>query len=643
MTNDIGSAGINKLICIVNNQNVMKQDEKLFEQFPPVSTEAWLEKIKTDLKGADFAKKMVWKTNEGFQVMPFYRSENLKDLKHTGSLPGEFPFVRGGKRNNEWFVRQNIETASYKDANKKALDVLMKGVDSLGFSITDPETISAENFKILTNSVFAEIVELNFSSAGRAKEIVQSLMAALKASGTDLNKVKGSVEADPIGRLMVNGKLCVPVKDGLDYLAGLMTESTPMPLFRTVQVNAANFSNAGADIVRELAFGLSLGNEYLSQLTDRGIDIDTAASKTGFTFAIGSNYFMEIAKLRAARLLWSLIVKAYNPQSPEVCRMNILSVTGEWNKTMYDPYVNMLRTQTEAMSATLGGTDALVVEPFDSAFSEPGVFSERIARNQQLLLKEEAHFDKVVDPGAGSYYIENLTSMIADAAWKLFLEVEDRGGFLKALNEGFIQASVETMASKRLADIAGRKEILLGTNQYPNFTEKLSEKTDFARAFKPTAKPDGAEVKPLTIIRGAGEFERLRLASEKSEKRPSVFILATGNPAMRLARAQFSSSFFGCGGYRIIDKGSYGTIADGVTAAIASQAELVVLCSSDEEYATLAPEAFDMLGGKAIMIVAGAPECIDDLKKKGIEHFISIRSNVLDTLKHFHGTLGIKL
>ena len=562
-------------------------------------------------------------------------------MKLPKTVPADFPFVRGGKRDNTWFVRQNIEVDSYKDANIKALEILMKGIDSLGFTLPEPEKMSLDGFRVLLEGIHPEVIELNFAPAGKAREVVQYLLEVLKSRKANLSNIRGGVEADPLGRLMVNGKLCVPVKEGLDYLAALVTDAAELPNFRVLQVNAANFSNAGADIVKELAFGLSLGNEYLSQLTDRGIAIETAASKTGFTFAIGSNYFMEIAKLRAARLLWAAIVKAYNPKSLAVCRMNILSVTSEWNKTLYDPYVNMLRTQTEAMSATLGGTDSLLVLPFDTAFAKPEAFSERIARNQQLLLKEEAHFDKVADPGSGSYYIENLTKMIADASWKLFLEVEEKGGFLEALKAGFIQSKVEEMASKRRSDISKRKEVFLGTNQYPNLKEKLTEKADLTRAFATDKSDGGTEVTPLRIARGAEEFEKLRLAVDNASKRPSAFILAAGNPAMRLARSQFSSNFFGCAGYRIIEKDPYKTVSEGVAAALEAKADIIVLCSSDEEYATLAPEAFRLTGGKAIFVVAGAPECTDDLKKAGIEHFINIRSNVLETLKQFNKLTGI--
>lgn len=622
----------------------MKEEQKLFEDFNPVTTEEWIEKITKDLKGADYNKKMVWKTNEGFSVQPFYREENMAGLNHLGTMPGAFPFVRGGKQEtNSWYIRQNIEVDDYSAANRKALDLLMKGVDSLGFIISDPNTISARNLEALLAGIYTESIELNFRSEGKARELVQGLVSILQSRTADLSALRGSVEADPIGRLMVNGKLCVPISDGLDYLAELVKDSKSLPGFRVVEVNAANFSNAGADIVTELAFGLSLGNEYLAQLTARGIEPSLAASKTGFIFGIGSNYFMEIAKLRAARLLWALIVKRYDKVTESACRMNILSVTSEWNKTVYDAYVNMLRTQTEAMSAALGGTDSMVVAPFNSHFTRPDEFSERIARNQQLLLREEAHLDKVIDPAAGSWYIENLTHMIADRAWKLFLEIEEKGGFLKALQAGIIQEKVGAVASKRVDDISKRREILVGSNQYPEYKEKMPSRADKTRIFSSDNISDQSEVKPLKLFRGSEEFEKLRLAAEESKVQPSVFILAAGNPAMRLARTQFTSNFFACGGYRIIDNGAYNSVEDGARAALESKAEIVVICSSDEEYAVMAPAAFDILEGKTCFVVAGAPESMEELRKKGIEHFISIRSNLLDTLREFHKLIGIEI
>ena len=337
----------------------MSQQEKLFDQFPPVTTKEWMDKITADLKGADFDKKLVWKTKEGFNLKPFYRKEDTEILPFIDSLPGDFPYIRGNRKNgNSWFIRQNIEVTDYQEANKKALDILMKGIDSLGFVINDPDSINEKNINSLLKDIHFESVEINFLSNGKAKELLENVITAFSKTDSVLSKIKGSVEADPLGRLMINGTLCIPVESGLDYLASLTEMASSLPHFRTIRVNGSSFTNAGCDIVKELALSLSMANEYMSQLTGRGISSDLAASKICFNFGTGSNYFFEIAKLRAARLLWAMVVSAYESKDAESSIMNINSITSKWNKTVYDPYVNLLRTQTEAMSAALGGCDS---------------------------------------------------------------------------------------------------------------------------------------------------------------------------------------------------------------------------------------------------------------------------------------------
>jgi len=360
-----------------------------------------------------------------------------------------------------------------------------------------------------------------------------------------------------------------------------------------------------------------------------------------FTFGIGPDFFPEIAKLRAARMLWAEIVKAWDPESGEAGKMHIHSVTGRWNKTLFDPYVNMLRTQTEAMSAVLGGAESITVEPFDAVFRSADDFSEGIARNQQLLLMEEAHLDKVADPGAGSYYIEELTAMTAREAWRLFIEIENEGGFLAALRKGMIQQRISEAAATRKADMARRKEVLLGTNQFPDFREKKSPEHDNEKLFTEYTPSSEEEVKPIIPARGADEFEKLRLATERSGRRPLAFMLTIGDLAMRRARAQFSSNFFAVAGYEVKDNNGFASIAEGVNAAMEVKADVIIICSSDDEYATLAKEAFAAIAGKAVFVVAGNPPCTDELKAAGVEHFISVRSNVLETLQIFNRILGI--
>ena len=456
----------------------MGKKEKLFELFPPVSTKEWMQKIIADLKGADFKTKMVWKTREGLEVMPFYRHEDIENLKYIDSFPGEFPFLRGKKSsNNNWRIRQNIIVTDYNAANRKAQELISKGVDSLGFIIADPESVSQENFNILLKDIAREAVELNFLSNGKAKEIVGYLISYLNRNGVDLQNIKGAIEADPLSRLMINGTLCIPVPDGFDYLAAVAGLTSALPRFRAIHLNASGFGNAGADIVQELAFGISMGAEYMVQLTGRGIKADDAASKIRFSFSIGSDYFSEISKIRAARVLWSAVISRFNPGYRSSAAMEIHCTTSEWNKTSHNLHSNMLRTQAEAMAAILGGADSLTVEPFDAVIRQPDEFSERIARNQQLILKEESYFGKVVDPSGGSYYIENLTHLIADNAWKLFLEIEEYGGFLASLKKGFIQKKIKESAAKCKTNISGKKIIFPETIQDPVNDEKIQPET----------------------------------------------------------------------------------------------------------------------------------------------------------------------
>jgi methylmalonyl-CoA mutase len=614
-----------------------KSNQTLFHEFPPVSTEKWMAKITADLKGADFEKKLVWKTNEGFNIQPFYREQDLTNIGYLNSLPGEFPFVRGTKTKNQWLVRQDINVQNPAKANEKALNLLTKGVNAIGFVFEDKKLITKGNVAILLKHITSNDVELNFSTKHSNLKLLQILIEVLKDQNRDLQATKGSLNFDPLGQLTISGNSCVPVNELFDTTALLVEENQKLPGFQALTVNAKHFNNAGATIVQELGFGLAMANDYVAQLIKHGKTINEAAKSIRFSFGIGGNYFMEIAKLRAGRLLWAKIVEAYKPVGVEAAKMVIHCETSEWNKTIYDAYVNVLRAQTEAMSATIGGTDSLTVQPFDKIFRQPTAFSERIARNQQLLLKEEAYLNKITDPSAGSYYIENLTDSIANEAWKLFLEVEKKGGYTEALKEGFVQNQIKTAAATKNQALAQRKAALLGTNQYPNTSEVVANIIDETKIF--TKKNQGADVEPIHLYRGAEEFEALRLAIEKASKRPKVFMLTYGNLAMRLARSQFSGNFFGCAGYEIIDNLGFESPEAGVEAALKADADIVVICSSDDEYAEVAPKTFKALNNKALLVVAGAPACMDELIAQGINHFIHVRTNLLETLKEFNKIL----
>ena len=617
--------------------------EKLFSDFPGVSTEAWMEKITADLKGADFEKKLVWKTNEGFKVKPFYRQEDLEGLKTTEGLPGQFPYLRGIKKDdNTWYVRQDIKVECAKEANAKALDLLNKGVDSLGFNINKKD-LCPEYIETLLEGICAECVELNFSTCqGATVTLANLLVEYFTKKGYDLAALKGSINYDPMGKMLAKGK------DMSNYIATakvLVEIMAALPKYRCITVNALELNNAGSYIAQELGYALAWGNEYLNALIEAGVSADDAAKKIKFNFGISSNYFLEIAKFRAARMLWANIVKEYNPACDCACKMLAHAETSTFNLTLFDAHVNMLRTQTEAMSAALAGVNSITVSPFDKAYQTPDDFSERIARNQQLLLKEECHFDKVVDPAAGSYFIENLTVSIAQQAWNLFLQVEEEGGMMEAVKAGKVQEAVNASNKARHEAVSKRREILLGTNQYPNFTEMANGKAPLGCQCCCGGEHKHECEKPIATLnknRAPDEFEALRLQTENSGRRPKAFMLTIGNLAMRQARAQFSCNFLACAGYEVIDNLGFATVEEGVEAAMKANADIVVLCSSDDEYAELAVPAFQALNGRAMFIVAGAPACMEDLKAAGIENFIHVRCNVLETLKEYNAKLGIK-
>ena len=586
----------------------MTNKEKLFTEFTAPTTQEWLDKIEVDLKGADFQKRLVWRTNEGFNVQPFYRREDLANLKTPDALPGEFPFVRGNKKDsNVWYVRQNIEVTDAKEANKKALDILNKGVDSLGFKLSG-KMVSKETVETLLDGILCDIVEVNFATCPRhSLELAEILAEYFAKKGYDKEKVVGSIEFDPMKKMVMKGKDVTPV---LEFGPKLVEALKEYPNFRCIVADSDALNNAGAYIVQELGYALAWGNEYLQQLTDAGVDVDLAAKSIKFNMGVSENYFMEIAKFRAARLLWAQIVKQYEPKSDDSCQMCINATTSTYNQTLFDSYVNLLRSQTEAMSAALGSVHSMVVTPFDAPYEEATDFSERIARNQQLLIKEESHFDRIVDPSAGSYYIEHLTDALATEAWKIFLKVEEEGGFLAAVKAGTIQDDINATNVKRHGDAAKRKEFLLGTNQFPNFTEKSEgKKAKACGCCCGKAEEEEHPFKAISSTRLAADFEDLRIHTEET-KVPTAFMLTIGNLAMRQARAQFSCNFLACAGYKVIDNLGFKTVEEGVDAALEAKADIVVICSSDDEYAEYAIPAFKYLDGRAMFVVAGAPACM---------------------------------
>jgi len=624
--------------------NQDKKEIKLFSDFAPISTKEWEEKIKIDLKGSDYEKKLFWKSPEGIKIKPFYRSEDIAELDYLQTLPNQYPYARGYKEsNNDWLVRQDIFVGDIKKTNNKALEILMKGVTSLGFIFSDKYQAKVLDIETLMENIFADIVEVNFVIGTGSHKVISVYEGLVKKYNRDPKSIYGSVDFDPFSALLFKGRFCQTEAYAFEHAVQIIQAAEFLPNFKTLSINGLNIRNAGANIVEELAFSLAMGAEYLTRITDLGLSVDDIAPRIKFNFGVGSNYFMEIAKLRAARVLWSKIVNAYGPAKVETTKMHIHSTNTIFNKTIYDAHANLLRTTTETLSALLGGTDSFTVLPYNATSEWPTDFAERIARNQQLLLKEESFIDKISDPASGSYYVESLTNNIIDKAWELFLKIDEKGGYISSIKDGFIQDTIKQSAEERKSYAATRKEIYLGTNQFPNFTESIDQiiNPDSLKTFDQTSP--GAIVETVKQFRVSQGFENLRYTTDmyaKKNKRPLAFMLTIGHLNMRKARAQFACNFFAVAGFQVQDNNGFNNIGEGMQAAREANADIIVLCSSDDDYAKLGKEFAEKT--KEIAVVAGYPKSIiNDLNNYGLYKFIHVKSNLLEELSNYQKELGI--
>jgi len=591
--------------------------EKLFKEFPPVSTQQWEEKILQDLKGADYEKKLVWKTTDGLRVRPYYREEDLKGIPHLDSLPGQKPYLRGTRTDNFWLIRQGFPLkGALSQVNERVLETLNRGVESVGFILAPGQELTLQDMNTLLKGVFLPAVEVVFEGVSCNRPgTLYAFLEYVRASGTPYEQVRARFAFDPAGDAFFAGNLPQP-KD-IDVLAGLLSACRDYPLVRLISIPGFRVHNQGSGVVQELAYAMAMGYEYIRLLTSKGLSPESAARSIHFHMGIGTHYFLEMAKFRAARVFWDGISGS---------KIAVHATSGTWSQTAYDMYVNLLRGTTQAMSAALAGVDSMEVLPFDEAVNGGSDQGYRLARNIQIILREEAHFDQVTDPAAGSYYIENLTHSILNESRKVYHEILKTGGFSDPQTCDRFRETMNNTRERRLQNLAGRREILVGINQYPDVTAKA---------------PAGLAFPEKEAVRAASGFEKMRLRTEQAPEVPTVFLLTFGNLAMCRARAQFSANFFGIAGFRIIDNNRFDTIEEGIQAARKSGARMVVACSSDQEYEEAVPLIARSLDPGTILTVAGEPACKEVLMDQGINHFISIRSNVLETLLDYQKELGL--
>ena len=601
--------------------------EKLFKDFPPVSTRQWEEQIQKDLKGADYEKKLVWRTSEGFAVRPYFREEDLKDHPYLDTVPGQQPYLRGTGTENNWLIRQGFSVkGSLKEVNARVLNALNRGVESIGFRLDKEKDYSEKDMATLLAGVYLPAVEISFEGVTcKRPQIAGAFLKYLKSEGTDPSQIRARFEFNPLGEAFAGGHN--PSGAELDVLKTIIEDCREYPNIRVTCVRGYDFRNSGSGIVQELAFSMAMGSEYIRLLKEKGMEPSIAARSIHFHTGIGSHYFLEIAKFRAARVFWSRMVKEQSIGEPEDQKIRLHATTNFWNQTAYDMYVNLLRGTTQAMSAAIAGVDSLEVIPFDRVVNEGNDFSDRLARNIQNILKEEAHFDRVTDPAAGSYYVENLTHSILAESEKTYKQLLEKGGFSSETGRLWVMETIRAARERSLKNLASRKETLVGVNQYPD-----------AAAKAPAILSEVAEEK---WIRAAAPFEKLRLETEKASVIPQVFLLTFGNLALCRARAQFSANFFGVAGFKIVDNNHFASVEEGIQAALSSGARIVVACSSDDEYCDAVPQIARSLGDDIILTVAGEPACKEELIKEGVTHFISLRSNVLETLLQYQKELEL--
>lgn len=628
---------------------------ELLKEFPAVPTEQWEEVIKKDLKGADYAKRLLWHTDDGITVKPYYRAEDLIGLNGAvDGVPGEFPFVRGTKAEPGWHIREEITEADPGKANELARRALQSGTDEICFVVESGaddlrgiEANTPQQMNVLLSRIPLDLVRVHFRAGSKAQQIYEDLVAGLGPRALHLT---GSIDYDPLGDLALTGASALEKKTMVDQAAGLVSMARKCtPSLQILAVRGWQFHESGGTTVQELGCSLAQAIEYVSELSTRGLDAEQSAQAMFFSYSVGTNYFFEIAKLRVARSLWAQALAGFDV-SAAGAKATIHARTSNWGNTIYDSHVNLLRGTTEAMAAAIGGCDSLAVAPFDECHKPADDFSRRLARNTQIILKKEAYLDQVVDPAAGSYYVEALTQSIAREAWTLMQQIEQRGGFFKCLEDGWIQKGIEQSRQAKNAAIAARRQNLLGTNQFPNQKDRMLPNVKRKPCALPLTEGQAAvRVEPLGLYRGAEVFEALRLRMERhaaaSGRTPRLLMLEIGNLKMRKARSAFCTNFFACGGFEIVD-----AIPDGIDAAVeealAADPDIVVLCSSDEEYPQVAGPFVRKLrdSGKAWpVIVAGFPkEMIEKLRHDGVADFVHVKSNAVEVLKAWQQRLGVR-
>ena len=694
------------------------------DEFTPPTDEEWKAACEALLKGAPFEKKMFTKTYEGITFDPMYTRKHTEDILPKGVMPGMGDYLRGvdaagyiGKpwgiaqacdetlpaENNELLRHENDKGATIyhimlDTASRAGVDARQaEKVGDTGTSVT-----TVEDMHVLLTGLDLAKFPLYVYTGANAVPLLALVAAARRAAGEDMKNVRGIVGADPIGTLVTDGKLPASLDSYYDSLAAAARWATVnAPHLRTVFVRSDVYSSGGANDVQEVAAVLAAATAYLRALCERGLTIDAAASQIAFAFSMGANFFLQIAKLRAVRPLWAQIVKAFGGNA-EAQKMRIHARPALFFKTVYDPYVNMLRNTTEIFSGVVGGIDSFESAPFDEPIRKGDEFSRRIARNVQIMLQEEFGLLQPIDPAGGSWAVETLTRQMKEKIWAAFQGIEKEGGIAAALRAGTVQEGIAKVLADRFKNADLRRDRIVGNNMYPNMTETLLEtraedtaalkaqrtkdieaylsdidtkhRDEALAAFKADGSVQnaveaalaGATIAELMAALTAGKgaetvaaiaphrwserFEALRRRTEdyKAAKDDNVkiFLANMGPIPQHKARADFTTGFLQVGAFEVLGNDGFKTVDEAAEAARASGADAVVICSTDATYPeivpALAPKLHKVLPQARVFLAGAAPkDLLETYKEAGIDEYISVRANCYEILEGLQKQKGM--
>ncbi len=705
-------------------------EERLLGDFPAPSLDQWQEEVVRLLKGASFEKAMFSTTIDGITQRPIYTRADTEKLDQRQTPPGTAPFLRGAEAPGcpaiRWDVAQELPFPDPGEFNRRLRHDLERGQTAVNLVLDDASASgldadeagdglvgrggtsvsTMDDLRRALDGLDLENTPLLIQTGPAAPSFAALLWALCGARGIDPARLSGAIGCDPLAELAAKGRLPMSLERAWDGQALLTRWAERVaPGLKTVLVQGCTWHEAGAGAAEELAFTMGSAVQALREAEKRGLEIEQAAGRFYFCFAVGTDFFTEIAKFRAARLLWSRIVGACGAGG-SAAKLTFHARSSGWSSTLFDPHTNILRATTQAFAAIAGGCASLHLGPFDQRYGLPGELSRRLARNTQLILRHESHFDKVADPAGGSWYVETLTEQLAGKAWELFRELESAGGMAHALHLGRPQEIIAATAGKRRENLALRRDVLVGTNRYPDPGElpldychpdyealeaqsrqrfrALRRADDPARerALERLAAgaPEGglpdlelmagaaaegvtlgelnrwfgsigtAEqgVTPVSAGHGGDIFESLRSRVSRGtagDGPPRVLLAAMGPPAGYMARLEFTRSFYQIGGFEVLGDFSFDTTAQVVAAAGEHRPAAVCIVSRDDRYGELVPAlAAGLLSadpGLVLHMAGGPPAGEAAFREAGVRRVITLRADVLLVLSELAEQAGV--